>query len=838
MNRKSAFSALLAVVMVLSMLTVIALPVHAVTSAIPTLSAQQVAALPSVQTATMDDGVQAYKIETVDDLIYAAAAERYSSSQSYRDESSAESNADYEATYFNIAAISGQRNRSRYVNPTYIDRATFVWNDRTTYNHLYLAADLDIPAWETATGKSFAAEYDNFMGGARAASYYDTVYANICGMGHTITGFNDEHPFAIYWAGEVKNLTLVNPTVDETVSAAPIGYSAVFFRGAEEGGVTLNNVDITSATFKPNSTAMGGIYFGMASNGNRPVKMYDCDLLGSKIITTVADSQYGGLIAGLVASPASGMPSDCSTLENITVLNSSIEATDLSGINSALLVGRVDKGSGTLGLRVNNVAVSGCSLVLGSTDGALTLPVIADVYRIHPDSNTDIGNVYVRDTNVTYPNAEGTGTVTEPMNALFRAQNNLLTNHAAAADGVAITDAATVLIARTDDATASIPAKVVADNLEYPAIMSLMSGNKYVVFEDEESTLLFVADSNGVVTIDATNKAALSAKSWTVDGTPATINFDNLVVAANTVYSVAAHTNHIEAIPGDNANHKVVCDNCNDAEHNYTVACADVTVDGTPVAGDYYTASKTAYTCVCGNTWSVDDANYAPEAPITVTFDADSYTGTGAAVKVALGAKADANLNAYTATVTFDPAKLAYVDYSTAFNCVVDDTDKANGVVTVAFVQAGGQILNAEAMTLNFQTVNVTADGTVGVNVAVTEAVVDTGSETVNKMPLNTQAADSAAVVYVPSVPAPVFTAGDVNNDSAINLLDAVLTVQHVSGTMYAGQAATFEPWAANVDGDTAISVNDVTLLLKKAVNMPVDLVASTVQPTVVAPNP
>jgi len=178
------------------------------------------------------------------------------------------------------------------------------------------------------------------------------------------------------------------------------------------------------------------------------------------------------------------------------------------------------------------------------------------------------------------------------------------------------------------------------------------------------------------------------------------------------------------------------------------------------------------------------------------------------------------------------------VDYSTAFNCVVDDTDKANGVVTVAFVQAGGQILNAEAMTLNFQTVNVTADGTVGVNVAVTEAVVDTGSETVNKMPLNTQAADSAAVVYVPSVPAPVFTAGDVNNDSAINLLDAVLTVQHVSGTMYAGQAATFEPWAANVDGDTAISVNDVTLLLKKAVNMPVDLVASTVQPTVVAPNP
>ncbi len=831
MNKK-LLSALLAVMMVISMMACIAVPATAaVTSAIPVLTPDQVAALPSVQTIAMDDGVQAYKIETVDDLIYAAAAERYTSSQAYRDESSTETNETYENTYYNIPAISGQRARSRYVNPSYIDRATFVWNDRTTYNHLYLATDLDIAAWETATGKSFAAEYDNFMGGGRAASYYDTVYANIDGMGHKITGFKDEHGFAIYWSGEVKNLSMINAVVDETTSAAPIGYPALMFRGAEEGGLTLNNVDVTGANFKINSASGGGILIGMASNSFRPMKIYDCDISDSTIYATVADTQYVGLVAGLIASPASGYPTDCFTMENVTVTNSHIQAEDL-GNYLGLIVGRVDKGSGTLGFVVNNLVVAGCSLTTKTTDTVSDVPVIANVNRINASSATDIGTVYVYDTTITYPNAEGTGTVTEPMDFLFRDQIGGLSAHAAAADGVAYTDAATLFVRRIDDASASIASTVVASNLDAAAVAALKAGSKYVIFETLTEKLMFTADATGKVTFDATNKAALSASNWTANGVPASINFDNLVISENTVYTIAAHTNHIEAIPGDNANHKVVCDNCSEAEHNYTVACADVTTTGTPVAGDYYNAAKTAYTCECGNTWDVADTSYVAEAPITVTTDAGNYGDNSAAVAVTVGAKADSKLAGFVATVTFDAAKLEYVNFTSAFNCAVNAANAANGTLTIAFAPAAGLNLNAEALVLNFQTKAGTEDTTATVNVAITEANVDTGSAVVDTiMPLTTTASVTANITHVELVPAPEFTAGDVNQDTRINLLDAVTVIQALKNALYDAQVATFQVWAADVDGDNTVTTNDVAVLLKKATGETVDLVKATNQP-------
>jgi len=832
MKKRSLFSALLAVMMVLSMMACIALP-----TTVSALSNTEIAALPLASTAAKNDGITAYKIDSVDELIAAASA-------------------DFVGTVYKMAANSDSfASASNYIHEKFIDTG-YARGDVSTYNTIYITADLDIAAWETATGKTFADEYDGFNANAKL---YTTPSFVLDGLGHKITGYRDGFPLISgNFIGVVKNLTMVDSHVVAATTASGYKSPALVVKASEIGGVELENVHVNgcSVTTEYASTynSGAGLLIATAYNAGRNLKMTNCTAYDSTLTSTVADACGVGFLVGVVGG-------NDFYANNCLVAKSTLKVGDPANntYGNAFLFGLLNNGGQMKNIAIDNVAAVNNTFIAADADNVGIITTMANIKNVNlVTTNTyAVGNVW--------KTAVDAATST-PIAVLYNNGADLVNSHDATgvATDAGVTKVTLVRAATPSKGLTSIDNAWSSSNLTADVALALMNKNEaaagataytdfalsatgittaqtvpaVATFVMDGDTLYFAADSTGKVTVDAASKVALSAKSWTANGAPAAIDFDNLTIAADTVYTVAAHTSHIEAIPGDNANHKIVCDNCTDAAHNYTVACADVTTAGTPVAGDYFTPAQTAYTCVCGNTWTVDDANYAPESPITVNFDADSYNGTGAAVKVALGAKADANLNAYTATVTFDPAKLAYVDYSTAFNCVVDDTDKASGTVTIAFMQAAGQVLNTEAMTLNFQAVNIAADTTVDVNVTVTDAVVDTGSEVVRKMPLNTQAADSAAVLYVPAGPVPTFTAGDVDNDGYVDLLDAVLTIQYICGTIHTEQAATFEPWAANVDGDSTISVNDVTLLLKKSINMPVNLVASTVLPTVVAPNP
>ena len=608
----------------------------------------------------------------------------------------------------------------------------------------------------------------------------------------------------------------------------------------------MDNVHLVDCYSKGATGSYQGAFMSLASNGNRPLTMNNCSMVGTTVETTndAMNNTYS-LIIGSYRTTATF------TLNNFIAYNCKIvqPGNTETAYNRGLLFCTSDKNPE---LALNNVAVIDCTREFTANGALIGENAAVAAISSLTGSTTAVNNVYFAGNEVAYKDGEG-NPQSEPIVAAIRDYTNkTVALQAVTASRYVTDDAAGMSIVGTDSAygasvySPSLPLTTVVAEMKNLAPeghkWTLVDGEpvptttapvSYLVrFVGETFETVLASDSTGKVTVDTETKTLLSTTSWSESGTPVALDFDNLVVNANTEYVFVGHTSHIEAIPGDNANHKVVCDNCNEASHNYTVACADVTPNGTPVAGDYYTAAQTAYTCECGNTWNVVDSSApAPEAPITVTMDAVSYSGTGAAVKVALGAKADANLNAYTAIVTFDPAKLAYVDYSTAFNCVVDDSNKANGTLTVAFTQATGQILNTEAMTLNFQTVNVTADTTIEVTAQVTDAIVDTGSECVSKMPITTTASDSAAVVYVVVEPAPVFTAGDVNNDGLNNLLDAVLVNQKLNGTIYASQDATFQIWAADVDGDAAVTTSDVTVLLRKALRDDTVLTAATSKP-------
>ena len=383
--------------------------------------------LPSVMEAELNDGITAYKISTLEELIWAASADRYETPAWYQ-EITAETTAGYKTTYVNIPAVADTFQRSRYVNPAFVELDTIDRSDYSTYDTIYLAADLDIADYPGGA-EAFAADYDSFYGGGRA-DRYATTFINFDGMGHTITGFTDDFAFINYMGGTLKNLTLVDPVVNATT-----GYESIVLHGVEEGGVIMENVHVVGGTFNSSAASVGGILMGMASNGNRCFKAYDCSVIDCTINATYAGSQYMGLVGGLIASPASGYPTDCVTLDNVIVQGCTINAKDLGNYNSVVL-GRVDKSSGTLGLVLNNVAVFDCQVISETaSDVGATFAAVANVYRINASAATDVGSIYVG--NVT--GKSGTAAAA-PLTSVFYDQGSVFSAEATVKDGSYYTD--------------------------------------------------------------------------------------------------------------------------------------------------------------------------------------------------------------------------------------------------------------------------------------------------------------------------------------------------------------------------------------------------------------
>ncbi len=843
MNRKNWTGALLAVMMVISMMACFVLPAAAATD---------YNTLPLASTATQSDAYTEYRIDSVDELLRAS-------------------------------------HNACTTNPTANGSSNFKLGDV-----IYLTADLDIDAWDcsnwatydaatgkyttignwisnpnktayqvystTATGVElgskkdvFAYLYNSFN--ARNA-YYSYHLFNFNGLGHTIKNY---YAYSSFLCGDtygtISNLTFENARVENANPNKYTGWTgnakAIVSRSCGENGFKVDNVHLINCTTQASSGTYHGAFLDLASNGARPVSITNSSMIGCNINAAAADSNNQfGLMIGDYRTTAT------LTLKNIVLYNCKIShpgKTD-SYNNRGLLMGVASTKTPTL--NVDNVAVINCTREF-TENGAQLGVNAALVSALSLSVDSTLGTMYFMGNKVSYKDASGTPMTAPITTAIYT------TGAAIAAQGMVngtyITDNVEGSLAIDDDDSTDYAALLVKPGLTVEAIIAainskasadhkwVLEGSKIlatknpvgysVIFKGDDFVTMLATDANGVPVVDADVINLLSPKVWVLQGTEGEIAEPwAKTVSENTVYVPAPHRNHIEAIPGDDANHRVVCDECSIADHNYTQACVDVTTEGVEVI-DYFDPAVTKYTCACGNVWTIPLADApAPEAPITVNYDADYYLGSNTAVKVALGAKADANLIAYTATVTFDPTKLVYEDYSTAFNCVVDDSNKANGVLTVAFVQAGGLVLNTEAMTLNFTTAEILTDTSTDVDVKVLSAVVLTDTGSVRKTPIITDVKVTTDLYYVPAGGAPEFNAGDVNNDTFVNLLDAVLVIQEINGSMHANQAANFQVWAADVDGDFIITSNDVTVLLKKSVGISVELIKATRRPVVVAP--
>ena len=75
-----------------------------------------------------------------------------------------------------------------------------------------------------------------------------------------------------------------------------------------------------------------------------------------------------------------------------------------------------------------------------------------------------------------------------------------------------------------------------------------------------------------------------------------------------------------------------------------------------------------------------------------------------------------------------------------------------------------------------------------------------------------------------------LFTAGDVNDDGAVNVLDGLIMLRTLSGLTYSG---VLEEKAMFLDGDGIVSMADAVLLLRKTAQWEVDLLAAPATATV-----
>ncbi len=851
MTRKNWLSALLAVMMVISMMACIALPAVAASD----LTLDEAKTLPLASTATASDTVTKYQINSVDELLAASHASVTSnptanSSTIFKDGDTIYITADLDITAWDPS------NYATYEAGTgkYTTKGSFVASKGTIgSSSAYLVYD------PNATGVVCDTKADVFAhlwnGFNARAAFYTYLYADFDGMGHTIKGFNAHIPFIVGDCySTVKNLTFSDATVDATNPNKFAGWtstaSAIVVRSTSASGCAMENVHLINCHSKTPSANYVGGFINLASNGSRPFTLKNCSMVNTVVETTNADMNATiGLVIGAYQTNATW------TMDNCFFYNNTIKMPGKTTGTPTGLLGYVNNGARVV--KFDNIAVLNCGLELTTPGASGEGASLLNSYSIDPTSTVDnfyfAGNTVRTDSGTTAMNtairdnngntskvagvAGGTYTTGDVDGTPLAIDDTVNSNDVVATEILPGLNLKTAVVLMNENAPLSSQWLINASGV--PAITDTPDVAYKVSFITNAYTVILVSDASGAVAADADTIALLNQRQWVVEGTTTEVAEPwAKAVSANTVYVPAAHKNHIEAIEGDNEHHNVVCDECTAADHNYKEACADVTLIGVPTSGGYFAPGYLKYTCACGNTWNVDDPNAAlPESPISVSFDAETYRNSGALINVAMGAKGDSNVVAYTATVTYNPTYMVYTGYSTAFNCFVNAKDAATGKLVVAFANADGLALNAEAMTLNFEAANITDNTDLKVTVTVDKVAVDDGTAVVYKTPLTTVSEAEALVYYVDPSPKPDdLLIGDVNGDKSRDLLDAVLVIQKINSTIPAQQSASFIVWAADCDGDNQVTTNDVTVLLRNAVGKSVVWIGATESPIVVAP--
>lgn len=857
MNRRNWLSALLAVMMVISMMTCIALP--AVAEIDYTM-------LPLASASYLNDGFNAYQINSVGELLAASANYVTSAAASNTDHAidagdTVYLTADLDIADWNVTGWAVENPDGTY---TTVGKITTSTGNYRKYD----------PSAEGIVCQNkqevFAALYMGFN--ARNARYTH-VYFNFDGLGHTIYNYYAPHSF---FAGgiradglELGNINFVNALVDTTIQDTSLWSSvspAIFINSSEAGtstAIRVHDVHVFNSKMKTDTACMAGIIMKSTSNGtptNRPVKMENCSVVGSMLENVAEATSDNALLIGSMENGGH--------IKNCVILNSTlkIKSTGYAGrtdayhttyaVNSFVASDVYDRIAITT---MENITVAGCKLLTEETVEPHFGAVLGLGCGVSKISSLPINHIYVAD-NYWATLTNGVEGAPQPISALVhtRAAVDAKSKLAFGSD-LAIEGVANLYTRENTDAdTTAVPQDQQATDLEVTAVLDRMNANldktakkwkldasgmvlsveplKMTFKFVDGSTEVLYSDAHGKYTVDNATKALLSAEDWLDEyDVPTVLDYDNLSSTEDVTYYMVPHA--LRYVGNNDQTHNIVCDKC-DEHDQVNVPCTPVEDPENDVLPGYFNPASKAYTCEhCTNTWVVPLSSDECPAPYTLTFDKVDYYNNGSEILLTLAAESDANLNALTVDITFPAENMAYVSYVPAdgYMATVNTKDAASGKLSVTLAKMDGTTLTAaDVAVLKFTAQGVdeaNATAFVSAEAEVTALIVDEGNTSVKKMPENKFASDNAVITYLVIGD---FIAGDINSDGSVTLLDAALLIQKMNGTIHPKQdGANFMVLAADVNNDGAADTGDVVLLLRVATLMEVNLVKATEIPVI-----
>ena len=868
MNRKNWVSALLAVMMVLSMTAMIILP----SGAAATLNEQELAALPLASTATKADGKTAYKIDSVSELLAAS---------------------------HNAITNSANSNSS---------------NNFETGETIYLTADLDINDWDysrfatydeetgkyttigrmgvstgnyrkydpTAAGivcdslaEVFATLYNGFN--ARNARY-TYFYPNLDGLNHTIYNFYAYNPLVGGCAtgdATISNLTMVNAKVDTTKQDSTLwtGTYAALLVGAADvnGGINFNNVHVRDSHLYTGSASNVGMFVAFANNGNATQRR-DIDIINCSVINSVVESVAENTAA---ASLMVGAADHHVTIQNSLLMNSIVKVNAASADYGSSFIANNRYGN-TVIATYKDIAVVDCQFQTKETTASNF--AIALNFNAKTKSTTTIDGLYA--TGNTWATIDNNGAVVgnaTPLTILVRDKANLL---GGGAEGLTWgtnykVDQNVEYLRYEVNAAAgylrpSIP--VAAENIIEPLtatkVMNLLNGltgdgygmwawtnDMSLITTDNPNAgpkditftfanldvVTYMTDYEGKLIASASDRIQLQLREWDAAvGRDVGVGtaWSEMTFDADASYTEIPHDFTI--VEGDNNTHTISCNSCDELIHNQTVPCVEYAPDSYFVMGDYFHPSVYAYECICGRIWTeIDDISTATiKTPLTLKLDKAAYSNVDVAVAVTLGVKQNTNLNAMTVELEYDPAVLAPVGMDVLnpnYACVSNDAEAANGKLILAIPHTTGGVLSGDVVTVHFgftsnADVNV-PNNSFTVNATMTGAIVYddvNGTQDLSHQIVVPNVSVMADTFYVETNVIP----GDVNGDYNVELLDAVLILAKLNNNITAEQNDAFLLMAADVNNDGVMNVIDSNMIMQYVADLPVTLLPCDTIPT------
>ncbi len=517
--------ALICLSMLLGMIPAVSLVTTAETGY---LTEEEIEKLTPASKAELDDGINAYKIDSVDELIAAAAVERVGTAHVITQD-----------TY----SIDSNYIHEKYVESSVIDRG-----DYSTLDTIYITADLDITAWSAANpDKSFAELFDGFNadGGGNT-----TMAVNLNGLGHTITGFTDNHALICGdLIGSVKNLTLTDAKVETAILGDGDGFysAAILCQRTGVGGALIENVHMDNCHMTT-AALRAGLFVRRPYGAGEDLTFVNCSINNSSITSTYEKAQGVGLFLGDFGG--NYFKAYNCIAANSTVTVPSIKTAD---DGSALLFGTVDNGGQVKSVVFDNVASFNNTFI---TNDTTTVGIIAS-----------FGNV--RYAPVTATNTYAFGNVTKtaadaeevPLTTLYLDAYNYIKSIDTKNN---VTDAAvTMAVNKALSSGKTAVNKGASSNLTLPMAIALMNGNAsangtaytdwavtessigvsagdpYIAsFQLEDDNLHFMADAQGKITFTAEQKELLAAHKWYLGTKAATVDFDDLTLTANAAYTL------------------------------------------------------------------------------------------------------------------------------------------------------------------------------------------------------------------------------------------------------------------------------------------------------------